>query len=109
MERRSILPSPFGGFATPSLRQSGDPFLALHREMNRLFDEAFRGFCMPEGGSGTGALAAVGVATPRIDVSESDQQLMVRAELPASIRTMRLKINRESCGSLSKIWYCRKC
>jgi len=82
MERRSILPSPFGGFATPSLRQSGDPFLALHREMNRLFDEAFRGFCMPEGGSGTGALAAVGVATPRIDVSESDQQLMVRAELP---------------------------
>ena len=81
-ERRSISPSPFGGFATPSLRQSGNPFLALHREMNRLFDEAFRGFGMPEGGSGTGALAAVGVAIPRIDVSESDQQLRVRAELP---------------------------
>jgi len=82
MERRSILPSPFVGFATPSLRQGGDPFLALHREMNRLFDEAFRGFGVPEGGAGTGALAASGMAAPRIDVSESDQQLKVRAELP---------------------------
>jgi hypothetical protein len=24
----------------------------LHREMNRLFDEAFRGFGLPEGGAG---------------------------------------------------------
>ena len=49
MQRRSLLPSAFGGFTTPSSRHGSDPFLALHREMNRLFDEAFRGFGMPEG------------------------------------------------------------
>ena len=43
MQRRSLLPSAFGGFTTPSPRHGSDPFLALHREMNRLFDEAFRG------------------------------------------------------------------
>ncbi len=37
------------GFQTPSLFQSGgeSPFLALHREMNRLFDDAFRSFDTP--------------------------------------------------------------
>jgi HSP20 family protein len=81
MQRRSLLPTPFGGFATPSLRQGGDPFLALHREMNRLFDEAFRGFGLPEGESGAG-FAAGGVVAPRIDVSETEQELKVYAELP---------------------------
>jgi hypothetical protein len=53
MQRRSLLPSAFSGFPPPSLRQGGDPFLALHREMNRLFDEALRGFGPPEGGAGS--------------------------------------------------------
>ena len=79
MQRRSLLPSAFGGFTTPSPRHGSDPFLALHREMNRLFDEAFRG--LPEGGAGSEAIAS-GVAVPRIDVSETDQDLKVFAELP---------------------------
>ena len=81
MQRRSLLPSAFGGFTTPSPRHGSDPFLALHREMNRLFDEAFRGFGLPEGGAGSEAIAS-GVAVPRIDVSETDQDLKVVAELP---------------------------
>jgi len=81
MQRRSLLPSAFGGFTTPSPRHGSDPFLALHREMNRLFDEAFRGFGLPEGGAGSEAIA-FGVAVPRIDVSETDQDLKVFAELP---------------------------
>ena len=81
MQRRSLLPSAFGGFTTPSPRHGSDPFLALHREMNRLFDEAFRGFGLPEGGAGSEAIAS-GVAVPRIDVSETDQDLKVFAELP---------------------------
>jgi HSP20 family protein len=82
MQRRSLLPSAFGGFTAPSLRQGGDPFLALHREMNRLFDEAFRGFGLAEGGAGPEAFASSGVAVPRIDVSETDQELKVLVELP---------------------------
>src|SRR3954470_12266656 len=82
MQRRSLLPSAFSGFTSPSLRQGSDPFLALHREMNRLFDEAFRGFGPPEGGTSPEALVSGGVAVPRIDVSETDQDLKVVAELP---------------------------
>ena len=81
MQRRSLLPSAFGGFTTPSPRHGSDPFLALHREMNRLFDEAFQGFGLPEGGAGSEAIAS-GVAVPRIDVSETDHDLKVCAELP---------------------------
>jgi HSP20 family protein len=82
MQRRSLLPSAFGGFTAPSLRQGSDPFLALHREMNRLFDEAFRGFGLPEGGAGSEPFASGGVAVPRIDVSETEQDLKVFVELP---------------------------
>jgi len=81
MQRRSLLPTPFGGFTTPSLWQGSDPFRALHREMNRMFDEAFRGFGLPEGEAAAG-FAAGGVVAPRIDVSETDQELKVLAELP---------------------------
>jgi HSP20 family protein len=39
---------------TPSrYREEGDPFMTLHREMNRLFDDVFRGFDLaPFGGAG---------------------------------------------------------
>jgi HSP20 family protein len=82
MQRRSLLPSAFGGLTTPLPRHGSDPFLALHREMNRLFDEAFRGFGLSEGGTSPEALASGGVAVPRIDVSETDQDLTVFVELP---------------------------
>jgi HSP20 family protein len=56
----------------------GDPFLSLHREMNRLFDDAFRGRM-------TGASseeAAASFVDARMDVSETDSEVRVRAELP---------------------------
>ncbi len=51
------------------------PFISLHREMNRLFDEAFRGFDSP-------ALFGRMPAWPRIEVTEGDQDIRVAAELP---------------------------
>jgi hypothetical protein len=53
------------------------PFLSLDREMNRLFD-VFRdklGVSMPVG-------AQQGRMTPSIDVSETDQEMRISAELP---------------------------
>ena len=55
------------------------PFLALHREMNRMFDDVFRGFDLPRFGS-LGAFEGAG--WPRIDVEETDKELRVTAELP---------------------------
>jgi HSP20 family protein len=61
-------------------REAFDPFLTLHREMNRLFDDAFRGF---------GSLGRLGnpliegqFAWPRLELSETDKAVTVSAELP---------------------------
>lgn len=57
--------------------EPASPFLTLHREMNRLFDEVFSGF-------GTGALAPAmrGLGWPSVEVVETEQGLRVSAELP---------------------------
>ncbi|HET7715747.1 MAG TPA: Hsp20/alpha crystallin family protein, partial [Bauldia sp.] len=56
------------------------PILALHREMNRLFDDAFRGFdLMP---FGTERWLDRGMGWPTIEVSETDKDVKVTAELP---------------------------
>jgi HSP20 family protein len=51
-----------------------DPFVDLHREMNRLFDDASRAF----GGGRGGAM----IAAPRMDVHELENALEISAELP---------------------------
>jgi HSP20 family protein len=57
-----------------------DPFLTLHREMNRLFDDVFRGF---------GPLGRIShplmegqIGWPRLELRETDKLVTVSAELP---------------------------
>jgi len=54
--------------------ESINPVLSLHREMNRLFDDVFRGF----ENSPFGARQS----WPSMDVEESDKEYRVTAELP---------------------------
>lgn len=64
--------APFGGRGL----LGRDPFLDLHREVNRLFDDSFR--TMREGGgSGSGFMLS-----PKVDVCQTDQGWEVTAELP---------------------------
>ena len=62
-----------------SIRRSeeGNPFLAFHREMNRLFDDAFRGFDLAPFGNRERQMG-----WPNIEVSETDKEVKVTAELP---------------------------
>ena len=66
---------------TPASRGDDDtnPFLALQREMNRVFDGFFRG-----SGAAASALAPLGwpAAWPHVEVSETEQEVKVVAELP---------------------------
>jgi len=63
---------------TPSrYREESDPFMTLHREMNRLFDDVFRGFDIPSSG-GTGSMPN----WPNIEVIETDKEVRISAELP---------------------------
>ena len=59
-------------------RDSFDPFLTLHREMNRLFDDVFRGFGRP----GLSPSMEGRFAWPKVELSETDKALTVSAELP---------------------------
>lgn len=66
-------------FTPGSLMAGTDPFLMLHREMNRLFDDALRG-----GAAGSTAHGGQGglMLAPHMDVHETDKAVQVQAELP---------------------------
>ncbi len=72
---RSLLPRVFGGSALD--RGVEHPFLAMYREMNRLFDEALRGF----GPFGAGEMSRAAMA-PRMDIKENDKEICIIAEMP---------------------------
>ncbi len=57
---------------------AGDhPLFSLHREVNRLFDDVFRGFGLP---AFNGTLR--GLDWPHVEFSETDKEVRVTAELP---------------------------
>jgi HSP20 family protein len=56
-----------------------NPVVALHREVNRLFDDVFRAF---DGGApATGALTGAAFAWPSVEISETDKEIRVTAEI----------------------------
>jgi HSP20 family protein len=69
-DSRSPVPSTF-------FPGEGDPFLTLHREMNRLFDDVFSRFGVPTV-FGRGTV----MAWPSIEVIPSEGDVKVTAELP---------------------------
>ena len=71
---RSMVPSTFRG-------EELSPFMTLHREMNRLFEDVFRGFDVTPFGSDRFFDRAVG-SWPSVEVSETDREIKVSAELP---------------------------
>jgi HSP20 family protein len=56
-----------------------NPFFALHREMNRMIDDVFRGFDLAPFGFPTG-LSRLG--WPQIDIDETDKEVRITAEVP---------------------------
>jgi len=67
--------APYGG----SQLASSDPFVSLQRGMNRLFEDVFRTAAMPT----TGAEGQEGgMLMPQINVSETDTEIRITAELP---------------------------
>ncbi len=79
MNVRDLIPWGRGSSPAPtSFRDYESPFLALHREVNRLFDDAFRSFDSPFFGS----RQPWGGAWPNVDISETDKEIRVAADLP---------------------------
>jgi HSP20 family protein len=72
---------PWGRGRDLATSRTGDynPILALHREMNRLFDDVFRSFDAAPFGS---RLFDMPMNWPSLDVNETDKEVKVTAELP---------------------------
>lgn len=56
-----------------------DPFLSLHREVNRLFDDVFRG--LDRRPLALGGLSSFG-GWPSVEVSDGEREMRVTAEVP---------------------------
>jgi HSP20 family protein len=59
-----------------------NPILTLHREMNRLFDDVFRGFDVAPFNGSNGSFFDQSMRWPNIELKESDKDVKVTAELP---------------------------
>ena len=84
MAIRDLIPWNRGGDVTVRRAREQDPFLTLHREMNRLFDDVFRGFDLSPFGqrlAGPG-LADAGFGWPNVEISKTAGEIIVTAELP---------------------------
>ncbi|QOG07208.1 Hsp20/alpha crystallin family protein [Aureimonas sp. OT7] len=83
MSIRDLIPwGQNNGNQAPSVFRDGerDPFLSLHREVNRLFDDAFRSF-----GSSLPSLsgfASFGGGWPSVEISDGEKEIKVTAEVP---------------------------
>ena len=76
MAVRDLIPWGRSGSSAPTRYGEGaDPFVTLRREMDRLFDDAFRGFGVPSLGFGRNG------GWPSLEVSETEKDVKVTAEL----------------------------
>jgi HSP20 family protein len=80
MSVRDLVPWNRGRDVAVRRGEEANPFLALHREMNRLFDDVFRGFDLTPFGFDRGFERTIG--WPNIEVSDTDKEMKVTAELP---------------------------
>lgn len=67
---------PWGRSRMPARSEETSPFFTLHREMNRLFDDAFRSFGLGR------PFADGGLAWPSVEISDDGKEVRVTAELP---------------------------
>jgi HSP20 family protein len=77
MARNPMPPFRPGGGMVP-----GDPVLSLHREMNRLFDDVFRGAGLPAATGSQGQGDVGNFVNTSINVSETEKEIRITAELP---------------------------
>jgi HSP20 family protein len=75
MARNPLTPS---GFGTPG---GSDPFLSLHREMNRLFDDVLRGTGLPAATGNQGQGRVGNFVNASMNVSETENEIRITAEL----------------------------
>ena len=80
MALKDLIPWNRGRDVAVRRTEAPSPFLSLQREMNRLFDEAFRGFDLAP--FEISARLFGGASWPNLEVVETHKEIKVTAELP---------------------------
>jgi len=80
MALKDLIPWNRGRDVTVRRTEAPSPFLSLQLEMNRLFDEAFRGFDLAPFGISDRFFG--GASWPSIEVAETGKEIKVTADLP---------------------------
>jgi len=68
------------GDPVPGTLRSNEPFAPLQREMNRMFDEFFRGF--DRGLPSLGRADVLAGGWPSVEISDGEKEIRITAELP---------------------------
>lgn len=79
MTIKNLLPSIWNRETAPVWREEERSFFPLQREMNRIFDDFFRGWDLTPPGAAEGRF---GFFQPSIDVKQNENEIAVKAELP---------------------------
>jgi len=79
MSMRDLIPWGRSSSQAPSIYRDIEqsPFLSLHREVNRLFDDVFRGFDLP-----SSFVPSAAANWPNVEISAGEKELCVTAEVP---------------------------
>ncbi len=80
--RKGSNPIPHGPGVDMRRREESNALPSLLHEMNRLFDDAFRGFGLMPFGFGPDRVFDRAMGLPNIEVSETDQEVKVTAAVP---------------------------
>jgi len=79
MALKDLVPTLWGNKNIPVRHEEEHPFSVLQRDMNRMFDDFFKGFNTFSAGRLEGGW---GVFHPTVDIKESEKEITIKAELP---------------------------
>jgi HSP20 family protein len=82
MSVRDLIPWARSNNQIPTVFRDGDrdPFLSLHREVNRLFDDVWRSF--DSRFPALDWMPSLRAGWPNVEISETDKEIKVTAEIP---------------------------
>jgi HSP20 family protein len=79
MSLKDLVPAMWGAKNVQVRQEDDHPFYSLQRDMNRIFDDFFKGFETIPAGMLEGHLGAF---SPTVDMKEGEKELTIKAELP---------------------------
>lgn len=96
-EQQTVSSLPVQRNDLPAASGPVSPILQLHREIDRLFDDAFRGFGFPALNMPQWPSDWSGMLKPALDIRETDKQYKIAPKCPVSRRRTSRSLSTTTC------------